>query len=159
MSGIKRNRIWNVYCSQTLLFDIRFESYNGIIGDRGTRDMLRITINQSRLPVHKTWRFSQLLLLLSFRHILLRISRARFRLSAVLLLCNLERILDLLPCLLIFLSRDSRSRICFSTPTSNSSTLCWIPLEVSMNLQPREVANCFPSKKDNTFDDNFAQIF
>lgn len=37
------------------------------------------------------------------------------------------------------------SRTCFSTPTSSSSTLCWMPLEVSMNLQSRDAANCLPS--------------
>ncbi|KAK9717527.1 hypothetical protein QE152_g23683 [Popillia japonica] len=46
----------------------------------------------------------------------------------------------------LFLSLDSLRRICFRIPTSSSSTLCCIPLDVSMNLQSLEIASDFPSK-------------
>lgn len=94
---------------------------------------------------HSTCRFSQLLLLLSFKHILLRISLAIFKLRTVLLLCNFDINLLLLPCRRSFFSRLSLRRICFSTPTRSSSTLCLSPLDVSMNLHSRDVASCFPS--------------
>lgn len=94
---------------------------------------------------HSTCKFSQLLLLLSFKHILLRISLARFRLRTVLLLCNFDSSLPLLPCRRSFFSRVSLKRICFKTPTRSSSTLCLSPLDVSINLHSRDVANCFPS--------------
>lgn len=34
---------------------------------------------------------------------------------------------------------------CFKIPTNNSSTLCWIPLDVSMNLASMDLAKAFPS--------------
>ena len=37
------------------------------------------------------------------------------------------------------------SRICLTIPTKSSSTLCWIPAEVSMNLASHEAAIRFPS--------------
>lgn len=105
-----------------------------------------------KIKVHyKTWRFSQLLLLLSFKHILLSISRARLRLIAVLLSLSFETTpFPLVVWRRNLRSRDSRSLICLSTPTSSSSTLCWIPLEVSMNLHSREVANCLPSERNSS---------
>lgn len=51
----------------------------------------------------------------------------------------------LLPRLLSFLSRDSFSRLCFRMPTRSSSTLCWIPDEVSMNFESRDAASDLPS--------------
>uniref|UniRef100_A0A2H1W8E0 SFRICE_006108 n=1 Tax=Spodoptera frugiperda TaxID=7108 RepID=A0A2H1W8E0_SPOFR len=45
-----------------------------------------------------------------------------------------------------FLSLLSFSRICLRMPTSSSSTLCWIPDDVSMNLQSLDVASALPSK-------------
>ena len=103
---------------------------------------------------YSTCRFSQLLLLLSFKHILFNISLARFRLSAVLLPCSLDRIFLLLLWRFSFLSRLSRSRICLSTPTRSSSTLCWIPLDVSMNLHSLDVASCLPSLKEHQLFDH-----
>lgn len=100
---------------------------------------------------HSTCKFSQLLLLLSFKHILLRISLARFRLRTVLLLCSFDNSLPLLPWRRSFFSRDSLRRICFRTPTRSSSTLCLSPLDVSMNLHSRDVANCFPSLTNCSF--------
>ena len=38
--------------------------------------------------------------------------------------------------------------ICFRTPTNNSSTLCWIPAEVSMNLDSHDLASFLPSEID-----------
>lgn len=97
--------------------------------------------HDSRLTsAHKTCRFSQLLDLPSVRHILCSISRAMLSESEVLEPCS-----RLTPRRARFLSRVSRSRICFSTPTSSSSTLCWIPLDVSMNLQSLEAARALPS--------------
>lgn len=96
--------------------------------------------NSQLTSAHKTWRFSQLLDLPSVRHILCRISRAMLSESEVLEPCN-----RLTPRRALFLSRVSRSRICFKTPTSSSSTLCWIPLDVSMNLQSLDAANALPS--------------
>lgn len=40
---------------------------------------------------------------------------------------------------------SSLRRICFSVPTRSSSTLCWIPDDVSMNFVSWEVARFFPS--------------
>lgn len=37
------------------------------------------------------------------------------------------------------------SLTCFNTPTSNSSTLCWIPLDVSINFASMDLANALPS--------------
>ena len=37
------------------------------------------------------------------------------------------------------------SRICLRMPTSSSSTLCWMPLDVSMNLQSNDTASDLPS--------------
>lgn len=34
---------------------------------------------------------------------------------------------------------------CFNMPTSNSSTLCWIPLDVSINFASMDLANALPS--------------
>jgi len=102
---------------------------------------------------HSTCKFSQLLLLTSCRQILLRISRARFRFSTVLLLCSFDSSLLLLPWRRSFLSRLSLRRICFSTPTRSSSTLWFNPLVVSMNLHSREVANCLPSLTDRRHQD------
>ena len=43
-------------------------------------------------------------------------------------------------------SEDScLSRICLRTPTSSSSTLCWRPTDVSMNLASQLLANSLPS--------------
>lgn len=98
----------------------------------------------SPTSAHKTWRFSQDLDFPSVRHILCRISRAMLSESDVL-----EPWSRFTPLRARFLSRVSRSRICFNTPTNSSSTLCCMPLEVSMNLQSRDAARAFPSK--NTF--------
>jgi len=102
--------------------------------------------------IYKTWRFSHDLDLLSFIHILFKISRAMFKDKDVLEPWS-RKLFEFLPPLLPrrncrFLSRLSRSRICFSIPTSSSSTLCWIPLDVSMNLQSRDAARAFPSEKN-----------
>lgn len=65
-----------------------------------------------------------------------------FKLKLVFELCNL-----LLSFFKVdfFLSRDSRKRICFKMPTRSSSTLCWMPLDVSMNLQSLATARALPS--------------
>ena len=49
---------------------------------------------------------------------------------------------------------SSRSRICFSVPTKSSSTLCWIPDEVSMNFVSWEVARFLPSVNKEFWLDN-----
>ena len=36
--------------------------------------------------------------------------------------------------------------ICLRTPTNNSSTLCWMPAEVSMNLASHDLASFLPSE-------------
>ena len=41
---------------------------------------------------------------------------------------------------------DIFKRICLRIPTRSSSTLCWIPLDVSMYLQSNDTANDFPSE-------------
>lgn len=51
-----------------------------------------------------------------------------------------------------FLSRVSFNRTCFSTPTSSSSTLCWIPLDVSMNFTSRDWAKALPSVGESESD-------
>jgi len=120
----------------------------------GVTDSISIPITVYRLALsHSTCRFSQLLLLTSCRQILLRISRARFRFSTVLLLCSFDNSLLLLPWRRSFLSRLSLRRICFSTPTRSSSTLWFSPLVVSINLHSREVANCLPSLTDRRHQD------
>lgn len=56
----------------------------------------------------------------------------------------------LLPLRFCFFSRVSLRRLCFSMPTRSSSTLCWIPEEVSMNFESRDAANDFPSVESKT---------
>ena len=89
-----------------------------------------------------TCRFSHDLDLESLRQILCRISRAMLSESEVREPC---RRLELEPRRCRFRSREARRRICLSTPTSSSSTLCWMPDEVSMYLQSREAASALPS--------------
>lgn len=95
--------------------------------------------------IYKIYKFSHDLdLLMSFIQIFWRISRAMFRLRLVMEPCSL-----LIPFFApdFFFARDSLNRICFTIPTKSSSTLCWIPLEASMNLQSRASARAFPSVK------------
>lgn len=88
------------------------------------------------IKAQRTCRFSQDLDLLSDKHILCRSSFAMFSERLVLEEWSLR---------LFFFSRVSLNLICFRIPTSNSSTLCCIPLEVSMYLQSLLAANDFPS--------------
>lgn len=93
---------------------------------------------------YKTCRFSQDLdLLMSFIHIFCKISLAILRLKLVFDPCNLLFSFFKFD---FFLSRDSLNRICLRMPTRSSSTLCCIPLEVSMNLQSLATARALPSE-------------
>lgn len=78
---------------------------------------------------------------MSLRQIFCRISLAKCREMCVL---ELRIFVELLAA---FLSRVSFSRTCFSTPTSSSSTLCWMPLDVSMNFTSLDWARALPSAR------------
>lgn len=118
---------------------LRFSNYVQL---KQKYELIASTVWQ-QTAVYNTCKFSQLFdLLMSFRHIFCRISLAK---------CSLKLVFD--PFILLFsfvidffFSNVSRSRICFRMPTSSSSTLCWIPLEVSINLQSLETAKAFPSE-------------
>ena len=45
-------------------------------------------------------------------------------------------------------SNSIRNRICFSTPTNSSSTLCSIPADTSMNFDEQDLAKVLPSAKE-----------
>lgn len=82
---------------------------------------------------------------MSFKQIFWRISFAKCRDMCV------REFRILVALMAAFLSRVSFNRTCFSTPTSSSSTLCWIPLDVSMNLASLDCANAFPSANEIIF--------
>lgn len=97
---------------------------------------------------YKTWRFPQLFDFESFKHIFCNISLAMFKLSDVFEPWSLFPFWPhLLPLLFCFFSRVSFNLLCFSMPTSNSSTLCCIPDDVSINFESLDAANDFPSGK------------
>lgn len=98
------------------------------------------------LLIYNTCKFSQDFdLLISFIQIFCRISLAIFRLKLVLDPCNFWVSFFAVDFCCCLRSLDSRNRICFKIPTRSSSTLCWMPLDVSMNLQSRDTARAFPS--------------
>lgn len=77
----------NLYSTET--FELR-EVYNEVLHSHscdssGTERNIERRRSMIAISSYSTCRFSQLLLLLSFKHILFNISLARFRLSAVLL--------------------------------------------------------------------------